>query len=391
MRLVTCKNRAIQKYLETLSKYSILCILRLAQQRGLHFYQTRSNAVILHDTLSAEFIEEAICMKTKDQLYQRESVILGPRVVLKANSQSGSQDLLVQEARSSWESPQDAESYGETRSNTADYRIPGISISKVKLQDARRQNNVTKLVEMFETHQHEEQIIERHESKAGDQQVQRGITKITRGHQPHRDLRTLWEFCTISMSWLQCLSEIGIIHCSSLAEHNIGEKEVMLFDRIALERHDFSVARAERLQNAKHWLLRLNADGPQKLLRQRPEFAAASKQCLKMQDVRLAQTRQSLRQIRPQHQQRQREDPQFEGGEHCAYYVDRKNGWRYCREPRGTPPAASQWQTSQWQTSWSSWQPTSSEKWWWFPFLGRNFRKSTGRCRQDTHSEDTSV
>ena len=25
----------------------------------------------------------------------------------------------------------------------------------------------------------------------------------------------------------------------SLAEHNIGEKEVMLFDRIALERHDF--------------------------------------------------------------------------------------------------------------------------------------------------------
>ena len=41
-------------------------------------------------------------MKIKDQLYQRESVILRPRVVLKAISQSGSQDLLVQEARSSW-------------------------------------------------------------------------------------------------------------------------------------------------------------------------------------------------------------------------------------------------------------------------------------------------
>ena len=35
-------------------------------------------------------------------------------------------------------------------SNTADYRVPGTSISTVKLQDARRQNNVTKLVEMFE-------------------------------------------------------------------------------------------------------------------------------------------------------------------------------------------------------------------------------------------------
>ena len=38
----------------------------------------------------------------------------------------------------------------------------------------------------------------------------------------------------------------------------------MFYDRIALERHDFSATRAERLQNAKHWILRLNADGPQK-------------------------------------------------------------------------------------------------------------------------------
>ena len=49
----------------------------------------------------------------------------------------------------------------------------------------------------------------------------------------------------------------------SLAEHNIGEKEIMLYDRIALERHDFSGTRAERLQNSKHWILRLNADGTQ--------------------------------------------------------------------------------------------------------------------------------
>ena len=65
----------------------------------------------------------------------------------------------------------------------------------------------------------------------------------------------------------------------SLAEHNIGEKEVMLFDRIALERHDSTATRAERLQNAKHWILRISADGPQKP-RQRPEFAVALKQNL---------------------------------------------------------------------------------------------------------------
>ena len=128
-------------------------------EEDCNFYQTRSNAVILCDTLPAEFIEKSICMKTKDQLYQKESVILRPRVVLRANSQSGSQDLPVQEARSSWESRQDAESYGETRSNTADYRVPGFSISTVKLQDARRQNNVTKFIEMFEKHRHEEQFL----------------------------------------------------------------------------------------------------------------------------------------------------------------------------------------------------------------------------------------
>ena len=90
---------------------------------------------------------------------------------------------------------------------------------------------------------------------------------------------------------------------------------------------------------------------------------------LKMQDAHLAEMQQSLRPVHPQHQQRQRQNQQFEGGENFDYYVDRKTGWRYVREPRGNPPAASssstsQWPTSQRQTSWSSWQPTSSENWW---------------------------
>ena len=53
-----------------------------------------------------------------------------------------------------------------------------------------------------------------------------------------------------------------------------------------------------------------------------------------MQDAHLAETQQSLRPIRPEHQQRQREDQQIEGGENFDYYVDRKTGGRYCREPR---------------------------------------------------------
>ena len=175
------------------------CDLKLAQQRGLQLYQTRSHAVILYGTLLAEFIEKAICMKTKDHLYQRERVILRPRVVLKANSQCRSQDIFVYEARSSWESQQDAESCRETRSNPADYRILGRSISTVKLQVARRQNNVRKLTDVRETSA-QGTIPQRHESKAGDQQVQRGVTTIIRRHEPHRDLRILREFCKTSMS-----------------------------------------------------------------------------------------------------------------------------------------------------------------------------------------------
>ena len=59
----------------------------LAQEGGLQFHQTRSPAVILYDTLLAEFIEKAVCMKTEEQLYRRESA--RPRVVLRANSKCG--------------------------------------------------------------------------------------------------------------------------------------------------------------------------------------------------------------------------------------------------------------------------------------------------------------
>ena len=287
-------------------------------------------------------------MKTKDQLHQRESVILRPRVVLKANSQSGSQDLPVHEARSSKASQQDAGSYGETRSNTADHRTLGIS--------ARRQNNVTKLIEMFEKHRHEEQFLkdtsEKQEINKFSEESQQSLADMNQTE--------VFELCDNSAKHL-CLgcnafSEIGIIYCScgrnlkysrspttilktncdftsmpgfvieknssrgqkhgvserqvmfyrpkqmlkkarqtkhgnhptilsrwyeqedyrqSLAEHNIGEKEVMLFDRIALERRDYTATKDERRQNAKRLILRLNADGPQKPLRQRQEFAVA--------------------------------------------------------------------------------------------------------------------
>ena len=147
--------RIAPQYLETLSGYSILVQSEARSTKRTAISSNKVKRSILCDTLLAEFIEKAICMKTKEQLYQSESVILRPRVVLEANSQSGSQrstctgtKIILGIARRC----------GELRGNP-NYRIPGISISTVKLQDARRQNNVTKLSEMFEKHRHEEQFL----------------------------------------------------------------------------------------------------------------------------------------------------------------------------------------------------------------------------------------
>ena len=52
----------------------------------------------------------------------------------------------------------------------------------------------------------------------------------------------------------------------------------MLYDRIALEKHIHVATRAERHQNSKHWILTLNAEGPQQPLNQRPDFAQARKE-----------------------------------------------------------------------------------------------------------------
>ena len=149
MRLVTSKN------LETTSRHSILVhFIARSKKEDCNFIKQDQTQLFSTTHCLQSFIEKAICMKTKDQLYQRESVILRPRVVLEANSQSGSQDLPVQEARSSWESQLDAEICGKPEATllTTEYQV--ISISTVKLQDARRQNNVTKQIKMFEKHQH---------------------------------------------------------------------------------------------------------------------------------------------------------------------------------------------------------------------------------------------
>ena len=103
MRFDETKDRAKQEYLETHSKYGMLVQLEArSRERGLQLYQTRSHAVVLYNTLPAACIEQAVCMKTQDELYQKvRSTPRVPRGVLKSNSQYGLQDPQNQDARSS--------------------------------------------------------------------------------------------------------------------------------------------------------------------------------------------------------------------------------------------------------------------------------------------------
>ena len=96
------KDRTTQKYYLPHQNTVYWCKLKLAQKKGLQFYQTRSHAIVLYNTLPAICIEKAVCMKTKEELFHKvcQSPRL-PRVILKPNSQSGQQDQLDQEGRKS--------------------------------------------------------------------------------------------------------------------------------------------------------------------------------------------------------------------------------------------------------------------------------------------------
>ena len=133
------------------------CNLKLAQKNGLQFYQTRSHATVLYNTLPATCIEKAVCMKTKEELFHKvcQSPRL-PRIVLKPNSQSGQQDQPDQDARKSSDHQSASGSYGETSSGNVDYRIPGIPHSAVQQQDTNHRETAKKLIQQFENHPNKE-------------------------------------------------------------------------------------------------------------------------------------------------------------------------------------------------------------------------------------------
>ena len=106
------------------------------------------------------------------------------------------------------------------------------------------------------------------------------------------------------------------------ADYRQGGKEhhIMLYDRIALEKHIYTATRAERIQNSKLWIPTINAEGgTQQSLNQRPDLAKAKRECKRLHDEHLARTQEEYRAIPRSQQKRQRKGQQFEGNEEYDY------------------------------------------------------------------------
>ena len=115
-------------------------------------------------------------------------------------------------------------------------------------------------------------------------------------------------------------------------------------------------------------ILKLNQDGPQQPLNQRPDFAQAKRECQRLHDEFWARTQQENRTIPRRQQVTQGKEQQFEGIEEYDYAVDPRTGWIYLnqrgetcrlRRHRSRPQ---KWERNNWTTrSWNSWHSSRSD------------------------------
>ena len=118
----------------------------------------------------------------------------------------------------------------------------------------------------------------------------------------------------------------------SLSDIGWREHHIMLYDRVALEKHIYKATRAERIQIANNWILRANSEGGTQLpLNRRPDFAQAKRACKRLHDEHLERTQWEYRDIPRSQQIRQRKGQQLEGHEDFDYVVDPNTGWGFYR------------------------------------------------------------
>ena len=137
------------------------CNWRVAHSKGLQFYLTRSNAIILYNTLPAVCIEKVVIRMSGEELSCKtfQSPILLQRIVLKPNLHYGRQDTTSSGVRKSFDhSDKHDGTCREACRGEMDFRVQGLPHSTVQEQDHIRKEAVQKLIHQFETHPNREAL-----------------------------------------------------------------------------------------------------------------------------------------------------------------------------------------------------------------------------------------
>ena len=118
-----------------------------------HINQTRSNAIILYNTLPAVGIEKVVMRKPGEELYSTkyQSRTLPKRIVLKPNLQCGRQDTTSSETCGGG-------TYKETCRGEIYFRIQGLPHSADQEHVHIRKEAVQKLIHQFETYPNKEAL-----------------------------------------------------------------------------------------------------------------------------------------------------------------------------------------------------------------------------------------
>ena len=125
---------------------------------------------------------------------------------------------------------------------------------------------------------------------------------------------------------------------SSLATERFREEDIWNFYQLALEKHDYIATRSERLRYSQQWVLSKNSDGKHLPRHLCPERAAAQRECQRLRDEFMANSKESYKPVHPSKQQRQNPYQQFEGSEEYDYAVDRRTGCKWLKEQVGDQP-----------------------------------------------------
>ena len=202
--------------------------LKVAQKKGLHFYQTRSNAIALVNTLPAICIENSVYIYEDWRRMILQSIPsprLPRKAVLTPNLHHGRQKLSNLEARTPTDhQSKRSEEYGETRcvefeetrSGNIAFRIQCLLNSTVQEEDDVRRETVKKLFHQFETHPNRESLMADLNTTPQFFPFSKRVEGIDPPHGEHRVLRAVRDLVHDTMPRLFMV--LGDRHCVSYVQ-----------------------------------------------------------------------------------------------------------------------------------------------------------------------------